>query len=432
MGAISSAMAGCSVLVLESESSIGGSTSLSGGYVTMCGTPLEDGTADQLYEDLMESHLQDCSASLNRAYADNASAMFEKLRQLNVKFVRTVQFPHMSRAWAHELSGEGMNGGAEIVARLSDRCRALGVEIRTSARVNRLTSNEGRVTGVLVDGERFDARSGVIIAAGGFTRNPEMVKTFGVATTENILPVTGPGSRGDGIKFAQALGGDLSYMTSGIAPTVPAEPNSGTGVLVLLSGAIALNKDGERFCNESGAYTDTCWTGLGQPNGLMIQMYDKRIRDRHLETMLGKALSGYDEYTADTLDELIDILSKECGLDRDAATATIHKYNVDIANGTDLAFGRVSISGNLHSPQPLMEGPFFAVPTYPGTTHFNGGIRVNDAMAVIDVFGEPISGLFAAGEVTGGFHGAGYMSGSFVGMALIFGDIAGQSVSAPA
>jgi fumarate reductase flavoprotein subunit len=53
-------------------------------------------------------------------------------------------------------------------------------------------------------------------------------------------------------------------------------------------------------------------------------------------------------------------------------------------------------------------------------------------MNVLDVFGTPIPGLYAAGETTGGFHGAGYMSATFVGMALIFGRVAGKSAAGAA
>ena len=61
-----------------------------------------------------------------------------------------------------------------------------------------------------------------------------------------------------------------------------------------------------------------------------------------------------------------------------------------------------------------------------------GGLRFwigPDESEVIDVFGQPIPGLYAAGEVTGGFHGAGYMSGTALAKAAIFGRIAGSSAA---
>jgi fumarate reductase flavoprotein subunit len=59
-----------------------------------------------------------------------------------------------------------------------------------------------------------------------------------------------------------------------------------------------------------------------------------------------------------------------------------------------------------------------------------GGIRVDSEGRVIDVYGEIIPKLYAAGEITGGFHGEGYMSGSALGKALVFGRIVGRNAYA--
>lgn len=68
--------------------------------------------------------------------------------------------------------------------------------------------------------------------------------------------------------------------------------------------------------------------------------------------------------------------------------------------------------------------------TRAGTTHFNGGLRIDTEMRVRDVFDEPISHLYAVGEITGGFHGMGYLSATHLGSALIFGRVAGRNVAA--
>ena len=59
-----------------------------------------------------------------------------------------------------------------------------------------------------------------------------------------------------------------------------------------------------------------------------------------------------------------------------------------------------------------------------------GGLRVNAGMQVLNIWGDPIPGLFAAGEIMGGLHGESYMTGSALGKALIFGRIAGESAAA--
>ena len=87
---------------------------------------------------------------------------------------------------------------------------------------------------------------------------------------------------------------------------------------------------------------------------------------------------------------------------------------------------------NIAAAPPIATPPFHGIITVPGTTHFNGGLKIDRDMRVIDVYGQAIPALFAAGEVTGGFHGRGYLSGTHVGMALVFGQIAGRSVVAAA
>jgi hypothetical protein len=101
------------------------------------------------------------------AYVHGAGAMFEILSSLGLRFKRTVAFPHMSRPWAHELPGESMTGGAEIVTTLERYCRTRGAAVHTSARVSRLLRQDERVAGVVV-GSYAGASPGFVSA--GATR----------------------------------------------------------------------------------------------------------------------------------------------------------------------------------------------------------------------------------------------------------------------
>jgi fumarate reductase flavoprotein subunit len=75
--------------------------------------------------------------------------------------------------------------------------------------------------------------------------------------------------------------------------------------------------------------------------------------------------------------------------------------------------------------------PYDAFPARNSLTTTNCGLKVNERLQVIDVYGRQIAGLFAAGEVVGGFHGAGYLSGTGPGKAAVFGHAAGRA-AAPA
>lgn len=432
--AIEAAERGAQVVVLESEPQPAGSTRLSAGYAAFCETDLAPGPREALYEDLFEAHHGDHDEALVRLYVEHAGATYRRLVELGVRFAGTFQFAHMHQAWGHEIAGPGVHGGAELGRLLEVAARERGVEILTNTRGRRILRDErGCARTILAETPagplKLVARRAVVLASGGFTRNPGLIRNFGRPGTERILPITGAGSRGDGLTMALALGADTSYLTAGVAPTGPADPESGKGAMLVYSGAVILNRDGQRFCDESGLYNDISWAALGQPGTLIFQIHDEAIRTAHLGTMLGRVLAGYAEHRADTLEELLDRLRQAAGLDAEAAKATIEAYNTALGRGDDPGFGRRHLVGTSGAASAVAAGPFYGIVTVPGTTHFNGGIKIDTSLRVIDVFGEPIEGLYAAGEVTGGFHGNGYLSASHVGMALIFGQLAGQNAA---
>jgi len=428
--AIEAAGRGRRVVLIESEPETGGSTRLSGAYVALCETPLQPGSKEEFLRDLLDSHHHDCQRDLSELYVEEAPETFRQLERFGVNFVNTFQFAHMHKPWAHELSGIEMAGGAEIVHRLEQEALWRGVQIFTDTKAVDLQTKAGRVTGLTVSryGKTTQLSAGaVILATGGFTRNMDLIRTHGAESAALIHPLTGQGSRGDGLIMGQKVGAETSYLTEGIAPTAPTDPRSGKGVMVLYAGAVALNREGERFCDESALYIDTCWAALKQPEARFVQIYDAPMRAAYADTMMGKVLSGFTEYEATNLRTLLTQIKSDFDVDVDKALATLSRYNNDLEGGSDRAYGRSHLVGQSGALTKIARPPFFAAVCVPGTTHFNGGLRVKANMSVVDANGEAIEGLYAAGEVTGGFHGAGYMSGTFVGMALSFGRIAGYS-----
>ncbi|HVX21246.1 MAG TPA: FAD-dependent oxidoreductase [Acidimicrobiales bacterium] len=437
MAAVEAAEAGRDVLVLEKQADLGGSTALSGGYVALCETDLQPGTRDELLADLRASHRHDAQDDLSVAYVEDAPDTYRRLLDLGVRFAGTMQFANMSKPWGHELPLGDQGGGAQIVRHLSAAALDRGARILTGVRATRLLRDGAGpgVTGVAVeiDGRpaAVGAAGGVVLATGGFTRNPDLVKAYGRPGTEDILPITGAGSHGDGLVMASALGAATSYIGRGVAPTTPVEPTTGKGCVVNYHGGILLNKEGRRFCDESALYVDLCWAGLAQTDHFMVQVFDDAARAAYATTMVGQVMSGGHAFTADTVRDLLAAVADATGMDAAAAVATVHEYNRSVDAGADPVFGRRHLIGTDGALRRIEQPPFQAVVVVPGTTHFNGGLEVGADMGVVDVFGDPIPGLYAAGEVTGGFHGSGYMPATHVGSALIFGRRAGRSAAAP-
>ncbi|MDR2800623.1 MAG: FAD-binding protein, partial [Desulfovibrio sp.] len=81
---------------------------------------------------------------------------------------------------------------------------------------------------------------------------------------------------------------------------------------------------------------------------------------------------------------------------------------------------------------PLDKGPFYIVAQWPSVHHCMGGLRINASGQVMDIWGDPIPNLYAAGEVAGGVHGANRLGGNAIPDALVFGKVAGAAAVAKA
>ncbi len=324
---------------------------------------------------------------------------------------------------------------ADMVRLLAARAKATGrVTLRTGAAARRLLRDPatGRVDRVLVgrDGaaQAIAAPRGVVLASGGFSRNPELVRRFAPDCAEAVF-IGGAGNVGDGLRMAWALGADLRDMAhiKGTFGKHPTDETNNHSCLAVYKGAIAVNQEGRRFVDESLSYKLLGAACLRQPYGAAFQILDEpifrsgddrvRILDFHRRIEEGTMLR------AETLAALAGMIE----VPAEALAATVAAYNRCVDAGEDPQFGRKHLVHNHGALRRIETPPFYA---YPSTAAVYGtycGLRVDPAMRVRDVFGEPIAGLFAAGEVVGGLHGAAYMTGSALGKALIFGRIAARS-----
>jgi fumarate reductase flavoprotein subunit len=116
-------------------------------------------------------------------------------------------------------------------------------------------------------------------------------------------------------------------------------------------------------------------------------------------------------------------LAKKLAVPAAALEETVQKHNAYIASGQDPEFHK-PISKNM---VPLEQGAFYAIPQWPSVHHCMGGLRINTAAQVIDIWGQPIPRLYAAGEVCGGLHGSNRLGGNAIPDCIVFGRLAGQA-----
>jgi fumarate reductase flavoprotein subunit len=282
------------------------------------------------------------------------------------------------------------------------------------------------------------AERAVVLATGGFTRNPDLLMRF-APELQKLKKLGGLGSTGDGLRIGMALGGDIRDLGwvegafGAILPKYPAatawEDNDTQMLHANYMGGVILNKSGRRFVNESISYNKIGKLCIEQPDAVCFQLFDQTVRDRSQPEPLARNINGAFGRGLVVQAGSIREAAAAMGLDPDVVEAEVAAYNADIANGHDRAFNRTTMVNDQGKPHPLTTAPFYI---YACTTCLPGtyaGLVANDQMALIDVFGEQIPGVFVAGEVVGGFHGPAQVSGTGLGKAAIFGRRAGFSAA---
>jgi fumarate reductase flavoprotein subunit len=97
------------------------------------------------------------------------------------------------------------------------------------------------------------------------------------------------------------------------------------------------------------------------------------------------------------------------------------------AGGADEQFGRVVMPPGRRA---IEAPPYTAAEMLIGVNFSGGGFRVTERMQVIDVFGDPITGLYAAGDCVGALGPLADLGGMHICGGLTFGRIAGRSGAA--
>ncbi|WP_108658234.1 FAD-dependent oxidoreductase [Acuticoccus kandeliae] len=429
---LAAAEAGASVLMIEKEGAVGGSTLLSGGFMAFAGTREQAaaGIADDealLLDDLRTVAGPDADDALLTTYASRQRALYDWLVERGVVFSAVELSAGQSAPRSHRTDTDALLACLADTAAATGRIRRL---LDTPAR-RLLTDTEGRVEGILVstqNGERaITARRGVILTTGGFSRSETLLRTY-APNQAAALRIGGAGNTGDGLRMAMKCGADLRDMgqirgTFGTHPTTG--PDAHKVVLAFYLGAIIVNRDGARFVAESASYKQLGDACLQQPGALGFQIWDAGIAAR---SQPGVPLFDLDIPEREGLllkaDSLAG-LAALCGVPAETLEESVRAYNYGIAGGAD-PLGRDGLCHGTGECLPLTEPPFYAYPSTSVVLATYCGVRIDESARVIDVFGDPIPGLYAAGEMTGGFHGQSYMTGTSLGKAALFGRIAGE------
>ena len=439
------ATAGASVLVLERAGAAGGAAAMSDGMVYLGGgtsTQRAAGFADSV-ENMRTFLTAACGPAPDAAkidvYCERSVEHHDWLLARGVRFLGTY-LPE--GGGTSPLDGEGLlftggenaapfdelvppaprahatqgarPGGSALMAALSAAALETGARVEFDTRADRLVvDDQQRVVGVVAsrygDDRVIRARTGVVLTAGGFINNPEMVEQYAPVLQLTALRLGTDGDDGRGIRMAQAVGARVKRMDA-VECALPFNAPRG------LKYGILVNRLGQRFVNEDTYMGRVGQRALVKELGEVYLVVDEA---HYAPNWLGIAATWVCESAAE--------LETEIGLPAGSLVGTIDYFNSHAAHGEDPLFGK---------RKPTLE------PLVPPLAAFDlratkfiyapftlGGLHTTVDGEVLDLDGSPIPGLYAAGRTTSGVAAQGYCSGVSLGDSTLFGRLAGRAAA---
>ena len=318
--------------------------------------------------------------------------------------------------------GKTVSVGSYMIPLLEENCEKAGVQIMLNTTATEiLTDDNGAAVGIKATGASGETitinAKAVVLTTGGFGANLDMVVEY-KPELKGFMTTNAPGILGQGIKMAQAIGADTVDMDQiQIHPTVEANTAALITEGLRGDGAVLINAEGKRFIDEVGTRDVVSAAEIAQTGSYSWLVVDQAMVDAS-SVIQGYIKKGY-TVTGATYEELGEAM----GVDAAAFAETMEKWNGYVEAKNDPDFGRTSFAN------PLNTAPYYAVKVTAGVHHTMGGLKINANTEVLNEKGEVIPGLFAAGEVTGGVHGANRLGGNAVADFTVFGRIAGAAAS---
>lgn len=444
------------ILLLEKTTIAGGSGRFASGTILAAGTPMQKemnihDSPELWFREAMDTAENGVDPQVTKKLIDNSVEAYNFLYAAGMRWSYIDPLPGYSAPRGYREA----NGGRKMMKIiLGEVAKRPGIKLEYETKITRLFVDEGGgpfPQGEVVGAEIVDAsgrktnikvKKAVALCTGDFAASPAYIESHFPAL-KNTKFVGNPGNTGDGIRIAQRLGADITgYTPQGHPHCVEIAPGKATlwcrYEFMAEDGAILVNGDGKRFCDEpEKGYYVPLFPEAQKQGGNFSCVFDAAIaktiqNSKRFDTtfrgnaqMFTKGLdgSGFVIKKADSIEEL----GRKLGINAEGLKKTIAAYNDEIvAKKNDLEFHR--------NPKFLMRidaPPYYGWRGTIGVTTTRGGLRMDAEARIIDVDLKPIGRLYGAGGTIGGYtNEAGYRSGWHLSNALVFGRIAGKNIAA--
>lgn len=438
---IEAAEAGCTVLILEKNSWCGGDSYMCGGHIMCAGSHLQeelagvtDDSGEKFAEDIIRWGQGLVNEDMVREMCMGSAEAVEWMESLGRTFTRIEyaspirQFDPDGEARRRIVVSDGAYYGVHFPP-LEEKLNSYdNATVLTNTPATHLVRNaEGRVIGVEAtdeDGNVIHAKAnkGVVISTAGSDHDMELAKSLShqqywglkmfEAGMNNPNCIDTIANTGDGVRMCMEVGADLAVSTAcvmqdthyiggvgnyGMHEALGLEMNPYQ--TTVYEGNICVGPDGRRFVQEDAewGYVMQKVARKLEDCGLNYEKLDKFCynicdADHYETTWVNMGLPLDHVVSADTIEELAEKL----GMPAENLAKTIADWNSYSDNQNDLEYGRWGDWGQIATP------PFYADPVQPGVLGTAAGVKCDIDTHVIDVNGNPIPGLYAAGMTAGG------------------------------
>ena len=465
--AIRAAQLGLNTVLLEQRSVTGGTTLFTEGlFAVNSHIQKENGKNPpdlgyDLFTTAMDYHHWYADGALFRRYMDKSGENIAWLESVGVEFQGTgTMCDNVYNTWHQYKYEEGQISGRTYVDNLTKAVTEAGATlVLGSEGVNIIQAADGTVTGIIAKEEdkyiQYNAAKGVILATGGYSDNPDMIREFG-KNPDRIDPMGAGGRNGFGINAARQAGGTLAPSPGCLVFYGGCIPGVMYGTHLYCASAFQpyfwINGNCDRFVNEYYAERNFCFSGNAQSmqdrvisivtQAQMDNMYEnggtfgcgEYIHAGEPLTQLWEQFQAQKDKGSPHVHgpmETLDDVAAELGLDADKLKASIEKYNGYCANGVDEEFGK-----DAQYLFPLESGPYYAFELYAGIFTTVGGMKITPDAQVLDADAKPVPHLYAIGCDAGGIYGDSYdvsiCEGSCQGFAVFSGKAAAEHIAANA
>ena len=430
--ALAVADSGRSVVVLEKLDRAGGNSALSTGSIPAAGSRQQrqagvDDDPDRMFTDLMRQSGPHEAEALTRRLSETSAGLVDWLiDDHGIRLDLIMDYKHVGHS-VNRLHAPPSRKGQDLVDDLLAACERAGVDVLVGNPVTGLITEQGRVNGVVVEGERverYELRAhSVILASNGFAANKALIEKW-IPELADVEYFGAHGSTGEALEWGLELGGYLLNEQAYQGYAAVAYPHGSIlSWTTVEKGAVLVDSSGSRLGDESIGYSGfTAQVLQGRPPVYVI--YDARIKalaEKELEFAELVQMGGAVEF------QTIEAMADGLGIDAVALAETLTTY-AEAARGDRLdPFGRTDFA-----LAPL-EPPYVASRVTPGLFHTQGGLAIDLDGRVLTRSGDVIPGLFAVGGVAPGVSGRaggrGYSSGNGLLSAVGLGRLAGLAAA---